>query len=312
MVQDLTAAIISNTESKVVLRLKILANMYNVLSSVVSDSANPSVFVVVLLAIIKYAGVVKQMDLLHGYFDILDDLVVKWKLSSKEAFDLFLQVSLALETQGSEEKAQLFLIKALSSVDTSVPVDAEEKKLAAKCMVGAVKSPIVCFMERHDILGLRGVAALKGDSEHGKLYDLLSIFSTGKLKEYMDFYSNMNGAALLSKYEGLDHNAIIDNMRLLSMCSLATEHTEIPYESVASDLDIPLSDVETWVVRTISTKLIDAKMDQLTRRVMISRCTHRIFGPAQWKELQGKLEAWKTNLRGILETLAKTEALKTP
>jgi translation initiation factor 3 subunit M len=197
----------------------------------------------------------------------------------------------------------------LSTYDASLALDDEEKKLAAKCMVGAVRSPIVCFMERHNILVLRGVASLKGDKEHGQLFDLLSIFSTGKLVDYMAFYNKNNGAALLSKY-ALQHEEIVMNMRLLTMCSLATEHTEIPYESIATELDVPLESVEHWVVNTISAKLIDAKMDQLTQRVLISRCTHRIFGEQQWKDLQLKLNSWKTNLRNILDTLAKTEALK--
>mmetsp|Transcript_37769 Transcript_37769/g.48904 ORF Transcript_37769/g.48904 Transcript_37769/m.48904 type:complete len:288 (+) Transcript_37769:35-898(+) len=279
--------------------------MYNVLSSI-----GASVFIVVLLSIIKYAGAIGQMDLLHGYFNSLDALVVKWKLSATESRDLFLQVSLALEAQGSEEKAQLFLIKALSSSDDSTKADDEEKKLAAKCMVGAVRRPIVCFMDRHDILNLRGVAALKNDPTHGQLYNLLSIFSSNKLKEYNQFINQDNGKQLLKKHD-LDHHLIVDNMRLLTMCSLATEHTEIPYEIIATELDIPIDEVEAWVVKTISAKLIDAKMDQFTQRVMISRCTHRIFGQAQWNELQLKLNSWKSNLRGILDTLAKTEALKT-
>jgi len=47
------------------------SHRYNVLSSVVSTTT-PSVFVVLLRSIIKYAGLVGQMDKLHNYFNNLD------------------------------------------------------------------------------------------------------------------------------------------------------------------------------------------------------------------------------------------------
>lgn len=56
-------------------------------------------------------------------------------------------------------------------------------------------------------------------------------------------------------------------MRLLTLCSLATEHEEIPYAAVAGGLEVPLSEVEPWVVAAIGAKLIEAKMDQLTATV---------------------------------------------
>ena len=49
----------------------------------------------------------------------------------------------------------------------------------------------------------------------------------GKLREYLAFHEGNPG--VLESY-GLDHEQCIAHMRLLSMCSLATEHEEIPYE----------------------------------------------------------------------------------
>lgn len=42
-------------------------------------------------------------------------------------------------------------------------------------------------------------------------------------------------------------------------------------------------EVEEWVLRAIHTGLLEAKMDQMQRVVVIRRCTNRVFGPAQWK-----------------------------
>lgn len=53
---------------------------------------------------------------------------------------------------------------------------------------------------------------------------------------------------------------------------------------VADTLQVSGDDeVEDWVLQAIQTGLMEAKMDQMQRVVVISRCTNRVFGPAQWK-----------------------------
>lgn len=42
-------------------------------------------------------------------------------------------------------------------------------------------------------------------------------------------------------------------------------------------------EVEEWVLRAIQAGLMEAKMDQMQRVVVIRRCTNRVFGPDQWK-----------------------------
>jgi translation initiation factor 3 subunit M len=185
-------------------------------------------------------------------------------------------------------------------------VSPEVRALAAKGAAGAVRNPIVSFMERHNLVGLQAVAALKGDKEHGALYDLLLLLATGKLRDYLAWHKDHG--SVLAKYPGLEHSNLVTSMRLLSLCSLATEHSEIPYAAIASDLDVPKEEVEAWVVRTISAKLIEAKMDQLSETVLISKCVHRVFGPEQWRVLQAKLASWKTNIKGILDTIAKANS----
>jgi hypothetical protein len=50
-------------------------------------------------------------------------------------------------------------------------------------------------------------------------------------------------------------------------------------------------------------KLIDAKIDQLTKTIVISRATHRVFGADQWKDLQNTVSNWKTDLEACLQVL---------
>ena len=50
----------------------------------------------------------------------------------------------------------------------------------------------------------------------------------GKLRDYQEFAKGGLPAVLA----GVDPDSCVSNMRLLSMCSLATEHDEIPYQTV--------------------------------------------------------------------------------
>jgi hypothetical protein len=68
---------------------------------------------------------------------------------------------------------------------------------------------------------------------------------------------------------------------------------------------VVIPQVEEWVVATISSQLLEAKMDQKAGVVMVSRANHRAFGLAEWQALQVKLHAWQANLKGILATISK-------
>ena len=48
---------------------------------------------------------------------------------------------------------------------------------------------------------------------------------------------------------GINHEECVANMRLLSLCSLATEHEEIPYSAISKTLQVDDDDVEEWVLR---------------------------------------------------------------
>lgn len=59
-------------------------------------------------------------------------------------------------------------------------------------------------------------------------------------------------------------------MQLLSLASLASEQHELPYNVVAESLQIKPEEVEHWIISAIGAKLIDAKMDQLRRVVLVT------------------------------------------
>lgn len=66
---------------------------------------------------------------------------------------------------------------------------------------------------------------------------------------------------------------------------------------------MPAADVEQWVVKCIARGLIDARMDQSSATVTVTRAVIRDFGPQQWAGLAVKLRAWRDNVASLLASI---------
>jgi PCI domain. len=171
---------------------------------------------------------------------------------------------------------------------------------AKESALGAIRDPVTLFTEQRTILSLPPIATLQDKD----IYTLLEIFQQGKLEDFQSFLKTH--PQTLSK-NNLSEQDAIRHMRLLSLCSLATEHEEIPYNAIATTLQVDQSEVENWVIDAVSSGLLSAKMDQLQHVVMVERCVVRRFGMEQWKVLQQRLDVWKKNVKSVLEGLKQSQ-----
>lgn len=142
-----------------------------------------------------------------------------------------------------------------------------------------------------------------------KLLTLLKIFQEGGIDDYTTYIKSNGGDSVLTTW-GLSADDCTRNMRILSLCSLAGEHEEIPYALVAEKLQTTPDEVEKWVIAAVTSGLLSAKMDQLNRTVMVERSVVRKFDMKEWKALQERVHLWKKNVRGILD--AYKHSLQTP
>uniref|UniRef100_A0A453AC12 PCI domain-containing protein n=1 Tax=Aegilops tauschii subsp. strangulata TaxID=200361 RepID=A0A453AC12_AEGTS len=62
-------------------------------------------------------------------------------------------------------------------------------------------------------------------------------------------------------------------------------------------------EVEYWIVKAISSKILDCKVDQLNQLVIVSRHTARVFGMPQWQSLRSKLGVWRGNIANAINTI---------
>jgi hypothetical protein len=174
--------------------------------------------------------------------------------------------------------------------------------------VGAIRDPVTLFQEQRSLLANPAVQALANNADTKTLHGLLQVFQEGKLQDYRTY---ANKDAILSKY-ALKDETCTRHMRILSLCSLAAETEEVPYDLVATTLDIAKDAVESWVIAAVSSGLLSAKMDQIQQKIMVERSVVRKFDMEQWKAMQSQLHLWKTNLGGILEALKQAELSTAP
>ncbi|KAJ3112266.1 hypothetical protein HDU96_004746 [Phlyctochytrium bullatum] len=230
----------------------------------------------VFVAIVKVAAKNEELDHVTSQLDNIDRLVASWGVGVAEKRKLFLLISDILKespllyvyvpsriTFSRKRESFEFLLKALATYN-----GADQKalkavqQLAAEAVKSAIRIPSVLNFE--EVYRLDAVRAL-GNSP---LLDLLKIFTEGSLKDYRAF--TKKNASLVAK-EGLNEEDNVRKMRVLSLASLASRHVdgEIPYSVIAGALEITDDSVEIWVIDGIRAGLLDAKMNQLTKTVVV-------------------------------------------
>jgi len=295
MAQLISTKITQQPNEKPALRLKIMFNLYNLLE-------NPySRFFVYMKALdLALAANGKVTEHIIPSFKKMDNLLGEWNIGIQDQRKLFLTVSNILkESKSSGKEAFKFLTKYLATFSgEDAYTIGEAKEEAVRSIIEFVKAS---DMFQCDLLDMPAVAQLEKDSKYALVYQLLKIFLTQRLDAYLDFQAA--NSTLLKSY-GLVHEDCIAKMRLMSLVDLASVETgQISYALIKDTLRINDNEVEMWVVKAITAKLIDCKMDQMNQIVIVSRCTERVFGQRQWQSLRTKLATWKGNISNVISTI---------
>ncbi|QCE07192.1 translation initiation factor 3 subunit M [Vigna unguiculata] len=283
IVKVVTAKILQQPNEKPVVRLKILINLYNLLET-------PYCQFYVYMKTLNLAVDGKVTEFIIPSFKKIDNFLKDWKIGIPEQRELFLAISNILKENKSVSKDALkFLTSYLATfVGEDAQVLSEAKEEAAHAIVEFVRAPDIF---QCDLLDLPAVAQLEKDAKYGLLYELLKIFVTQRLDAYLDYHAA--NSTLLKTY-GLVHEECIAKMRLMSLVDLSSDASgTIPYELIRDTLRINDDEVELWVVRAITAKLIDCKLDQMNQVVVVSHPTDRVFGQHQWQALRTKLATWR-------------------
>ncbi|GLJ30580.1 hypothetical protein SUGI_0605560 [Cryptomeria japonica] len=298
MAEQIATKVTQQPNDKPALRLRILFNLYNMLDNRYSK------FLVYKRAL-KLAANGRIADLIIPSFKKMDIFLKEWNIAKSDQRELFLTISNILkDNKGSAKDSYSFLIKYLATFDGEDAYSmSEAKEEAVRAIIEFVKAP---DMFQCDLLDMAAVAQLEKDGKYALVYRLLQIFLTQRLDAYLEFEAT--NSALLKSY-GIVRDDCITKMRLMSFADLASKGSgEISYSSVRDTLRVTDDEVEFWIVRATSAKLVDCKMDQMRQVAVVSRSTERVFGPAQWNELHSRLSLWKDNITNIIRNIQKVNA----
>ncbi|XVF60702.1 hypothetical protein PTKIN_Ptkin08bG0069600 [Pterospermum kingtungense] len=274
-------------------RLKILFNLYNLL-----ESPHSRFFVYMQALNLALNG--KVTDHIVPSFKKIDSFLKEWNIGVKDQRNLFLTIANVLKENKSSGKDYFkFLTKYLATFSSEDPYTmGEAKEEAIHTVIEFMKAP---DMFQCDLLDMPAVGQLEKDAKYSLVYQLLKIFLTQQLDAYLEFQA---ANSTLMKSYGLVHENCITKMRLMSLVDLGSnESGQIPYALIKDTLRINDDEVELWVVKAITAKLIDCKMDQMNRVVIVSCCTERIFGQHQWQSLRSKLASWRGNVASLIGSI---------
>jgi len=291
----LVTAVVGDKDSgETELRLKMLVNLYN--------SVAPSfgkIRFAVFLALVDYSRQTSQVPKVAKHLGDVQGRVQAWKLSPDEQKEVYLKLSEALKGYQDGALAQKFLVTFLSLWGPKDKL-AMAAPQAIEASVKAIQNPTTFNCD--ELLQLKAVTAMAdGDEKSKAVFRLLQIYGSEKLEAYEAFVGTHK--ELLASI-GLTHEMCVDKLRLLSLASLAAENTEIPYDLIATTLKLSGDrEVEMWVIKGYRAGLVQAKMDQTRRVVIVSRTTARVFNTTDWKELGDRVEGWKTSLTNMSEII---------
>ncbi|EOA29510.1 hypothetical protein CARUB_v10013804mg [Capsella rubella] len=293
IVKAISSKVAQQPSDKASLRLKILFNLYNLLD-------HPYARFQVYMKALTLAVDGKVTEYIVSSFKKIDNFLKEWNIDIKDQRELFLAIANVLKENKSLVKESLeFLTKYLatfSKEDAQVLDEAKEEAVRAVIEFVKASSIFQC-----DLLDLPAVAQLEKDAKYAPVYQLLKIFLTQRLNAYIEFQKA--NSDFLQSYELVDEDCVT-KMRLLSLVDLASDESgKIPYASIKDTLEVHEEEVELWVVKAITAKLIDCKMDQMNQVVIVSRCSEREFGTKQWQSLRTKLANWRDNISNIITTI---------
>ncbi|CAN1322588.1 Eukaryotic translation initiation factor 3 subunit M [Linum perenne] len=257
MAKLISTKIVQQPTEKPALRLKILFNLYNLL-----EDSYARFFVYMKVLSLALNG--KVTEPIVPSLKKIDSFLKEWNLDVKDQRELFLAISNALkESKSSTKDGFKFLTKYLATFSGEDAI-AEAKEEAVRAVVEFVKAP---DMFQCELLDMPAVGQLENDEKYALVYQLLKIFLTERLDSYLKFQAA--NSALLKSYN-LIHEDCIAKMRLMSLVDLAsTPSRKIPYALIKDTLQVDDDEVEIWVVKAITAKLIDCKIDQMNEVVLV-------------------------------------------
>ncbi|KAJ1880189.1 hypothetical protein H4R99_000908 [Coemansia sp. RSA 1722] len=278
--------------------LKVLNNLYNVLVAQQASGDSRAAVFSGMISVAQKAGLlgslvplVPRLGAMFGEWNVKVDVKERVLVELQRAFDDGALANEAYETE------TVFL-------ETLGLESARAVEVAASAIVRFANLPAVC-----DIDALASISCVQELSKQGKLGDageLLNVLLASEYKQWKQYC--VDDASKLARL-GVDVERAGDKVRLLTVASLAAENLgrDVPFAAVSEAIEVEDEEVELWIIDVIRAGLIQGKMNQVSRTLLPTRSTYRVFGQEQWKLLDQRLAQWKLSLESLQPVIANAK-----
>uniref|UniRef100_A0A5S6R5N5 PCI domain-containing protein n=1 Tax=Trichuris muris TaxID=70415 RepID=A0A5S6R5N5_TRIMR len=219
------------------------------------------------------------------------DHLRKWKCNVTETRQFLRLLHPALLNGPHASLSAKVMFELLSTYTTdSDAADALED--ARECVRTAMNDPET-FVYSH-LFRLCPVQRLKGEP----IYALLEIFNSGMIADYIA-YREVN-QEFMANTMGLADNVYMEKMRILTFMSLGSSVGSISMDELGRRLMIDDgNELEQFVIRAVQTRMVQAEIDDVERKVFIRGVKPRSFDNAQWAYVLKGLEKWELSISRI-------------
>ena len=247
-------------------------------------------------AIAAYAKEAKRQDVLPTLVAHASANVTAWgEDAATQRRVLALCIKLLKDLESTDEELFACMIKYLATFEGDAGSVAEAADIAKEAAFAFINSPT---MFEGDFLELKAVQDLQKSNQG--VFKLLSTLLTGSVSDYNALIKS--DGKLISGL-GLSESDCLAKMRSMALSTLGKKG-EVTYAEVKEALQCEAGEVEELIVRAVGASVVDAKMDQAKQLVVFTRCTDRVFGGEQWKELSSKISTWRAQIAHMEKALS--------
>ena len=284
--KDLSNAVFNHQSDRVALKSKLLGHQLNCYQPLLKSTYD------LLTNVLRLVKETKQVR--HVILDIKQIVgwLVKWNADIQEQRDIFRLLHEAFSALNEGENAIEALVQLLRLYTENEAVEA--KSDAHLCVISHIAHPKIFVMDH--LLDLHPIRALDGQL----IYELLQIFVTGDINDYVEFYNN--NIDFVEKL-AVTHDENLKKMRLLTLASMAQGCEQLEFCDLIENLKLEKDEVEAFVIEAIGAKLIRGKINEPEEKVLICSTTNRTFTETEWNIIKNKLESWQKNLNAVQESM---------
>ncbi|AFZ81513.1 PCI domain-containing protein [Theileria equi strain WA] len=279
---------IKNGDTFIELRLRLLQMLYNSVESTLPLRAT------IYVSILEFAAKHGIFHTLVGIVLHVEEWMVEWSIDKKCKIHIFHIIAHEFDKLGKQDLAYKFWKKRVEFCD-------EPELFSTKDNIDATVTFCIRSLKSEDTLYFDQLLLMPAVShllstQFSPLVVLLNIFIKGT-NEDLEKYAKQHGTFLESL--DLPLSLLRSKMSLLSLASLCQNESEVSIAKVQELLGISEEEAEHVIVTAITKGVLDALIDQKTKRVIIRSVMHREFSTEELKALHGHLLRWKSCLADI-------------